>query len=130
MFNPDHIHDLQYYPEKQIIDRKSPRINPRDLAIPIVAMANADGGFLVIGIEDDGTITGIDAFEKRMNELMRVPFDYCVPSVIVENEMVEVIDQNGNTNHILRMHIFPSNQVVSNQADEVFLRVGDKSKKA
>ena len=27
------------------------------------------------------------------------------------------------------MHVFPSNKVVANQADEVFLRVGDRSKK-
>lgn len=92
-------------------------------------MANADGGYLVIGIEDDGTITGIDAYEKNLNELMRVPFDYCIPSVIVENEVMDVTDKNGHPNHILRMHILQSTQVIANQADEVFLRVGDKSRK-
>ena len=54
---------------------------PRDFSTPIVAMANADGGYLAVGIEDDGTITGIDAFEKNLNELLRVPFDFCIPSV-------------------------------------------------
>ena len=92
-------------------------------------MANADGGYLAIGIEDDGTITGIDEYEKNINELLRVPFDYCVPSVQVEPQPIDVTDCNGNPNHILRMHVFPSNKVVANQADEVFLRVGDKSKK-
>lgn len=129
MFNPDDIHDLQYSTEKQIIDRKSARINPRDFSTPIVAMANADGGYLVVGIEDDGTITGIDAHEKNINELLRVPFDYCVPSVSVENVTIEVIDKDGKTNHVLRMHVLPSTLVIANQADEVFLRVGDKSKR-
>ena len=92
-------------------------------------MANADGGYLAIGIEDDGTITGIDANEKNINELLRVPFDYCIPSVQVDPSTIEVVDCNGNPNHILRMQVFPSNKVVANQADEVFLRVGDKSKK-
>ena len=64
MFNPDNIRDLQYSTEKQIIDRKSARIAARDFSTPVVAMANADGGYLAIGIEDDGTITGIDAYEK------------------------------------------------------------------
>ena len=129
MFNPDNIRDLQYSTEKQIIDRKSARVSPRDFSTPVVAMANADGGYLVIGIEDDGTITGIDAYEKNLNELLRVPYDYCLPSVIVENTTIDVTDKNGNRNHILRMHVIPSTQVVANQADEVFLRVGDKSKK-
>ena len=129
MFNPNCINDLQYSTEKQIIDRKSARINPRDFATPVVAMANADGGYLVIGIEDDGTITGIDAYEKNLNELLRVPFDYCVPSVTVENVALDVIDKGGKPNHVLRMHVLPSAHVITNQADEVFLRVGDKSKK-
>ena len=129
MFNPDSISDLQYSTEKQIMDRKSAKIAPRDFSTPIVAMANADGGYLAVGIEDDGTITGIDAFEKNLNELLRVPFDFCIPSVEVENTILDVYDCHGNPNHILRMHVLPSTRVIANQADEVYLRVGDKSKK-
>ena len=129
MFNPDSINDLQYSTEKQIMDRKSAKIAPRDFSTPIVAMANADGGYLAVGIEDDGTITGIDAFEKNLNELLRVPFDFCIPSVEVENKIMDVVDCHGNPNHILRMHVLPSTRVIANQADEVYLRVGDKSKK-
>ena len=42
MFDPNKIEDLQYSTEKQIMDRKSARIKAVDLAIPIVAMANAE----------------------------------------------------------------------------------------
>ena len=129
MFDPSSIMDLQFSTEKQIMDRKSARIRPVDLAIPIVAMANADGGWLAIGIEDDGTITGIDAHEKQINELVRVPFDFCVPSVKVDLTTMDVKDKDGRPNHILRMYVYPSEQVIANQADEVYLRVGDKSKK-
>ncbi len=43
VFDPNKIEDLQFSTEKQIMDRKSARIKAVDLAIPIVAMANADG---------------------------------------------------------------------------------------
>lgn len=129
MFDPDSIDDLRFSAEKQMMDRKSARIRPIDLAIPIVSMANADGGYLAIGIEDDGTISGIDDYEKQINELVRVPFDFCVPSVKIELKTLDVTDRNGKPNHILRMYVFPSEQVIANQADEVYLRVGDKSKK-
>lgn len=129
MFNPNNIEDLQFSTEKQILDRKSARIRAIDLAIPIVAMANADGGFLAIGIEDDGTITGIDAQEKNVQDLLRVPYDYCIPSVQIDLTTIDVVDCKGNPNHVLRMQIFQSSRVVANQADEVYLRVGDKSKK-
>lgn len=42
---------------------------------------------------------------------------------------MEVTDYKGTPNHILRMQIFPNSKVVSNQADDGFLRIGDKSKK-
>ena len=74
-------------------------------------------------------LLGIDQFEKKVNELQRVSYEYCVPSVTVENTVMSVVDCNGNENHILRMHVFPATQLIANQSDEVFLRVGDKSKK-
>lgn len=129
VFDPNRIEDLQYSTEKQIMDRKSARIKAIDLAIPIVAMANADGGYLAIGIEDDGTITGIDAHEKNLNELLCVPYNYCIPSVQIDLKTMDVVDHKGNANHVLRMQIFPSSKVVANQADDVYLRVGDKSRK-
>lgn len=128
-FNPDSVNDLQYSAEKQIMDRKSAKISPHVFSSSVVAMANADGGYLVVGIDDDGTITGIDDCEKNLNELLRVPLDFCKPSVDVENVTMDVTDKNGQPNHILRMHILPSTKVIANQADEVYLRVGDKSKK-
>ena len=111
------------------MDRKSARIKAMTLAEPIVAMANADGGYLVIGIEDNGEITGIDDHEENINELLTVPFDYCKPNVKVDVKILDVIDSKGNNNHVLRMQVFPSDKVIANQADTVFLRVGDKSKK-
>ena len=48
--------------EGQTCDRKSARIDPKGLAVVLVAMANADDGSVAIGIEDNGTITGIDRY--------------------------------------------------------------------
>ncbi len=79
VFDPDRIEDLQFSTEKQIMDRKSARIKAVDLAIPIVAMANTDGGYLAIGIEDDGTITGflrVGDKSKRLNFEQRLQLVY------------------------------------------------------
>ena len=38
------------------------------------------------------------------------------------------MDDKGRENHVLVMDIEPSPQVHANQADEVYFRVGDKSK--
>ncbi len=64
---------------------------------------------------------------KKLNELLRVPFDFCNPTIKVDIEKVPCIDEKGRENHVLVMHIDASPQVHANQADDVFLRVGDKS---
>lgn len=115
--------------EKQVFDRKSIRIDPKALAIPLVAFANADGGTIAIGITDKTkTIEGIDYETEKLNELLRVPFDFCNPTVKVQLDRIPCIDCKGRDNHILLMHIEASSDVHVNQADEAYLRVGDKSK--
>ena len=46
------IEEIRAGKEGQTFDLKSIQIDPKALAIPIVAMANADGGMLAIGISD------------------------------------------------------------------------------
>lgn len=95
-----------------------------------MAMANADGGTIAIGISDrTRRIEGVDADKAHLNELLRTPFDFCAPSVMVSTEFLECKDWQGNDNHVLLMHIPASSQLHANQADEVFWRVGDKSRK-
>ena len=123
------INELLEKEERQIFERKSVMIEPKALAIPVIAFANADGGKIVIGISDKSRrIEGVDYEIERINELLRVPFDFCEPTVKVEIERVPCTDYKGRENHVIVMHIEPSPQVHANQADEVYLCVGDKSK--
>ena len=49
--------------EKQIFDRKSIMIKPKDLSDTLCAFANADGGTVAIGISDkDRRIEGVDQY--------------------------------------------------------------------
>lgn len=123
------IEEMQTTTEMQEFDRKSARIEATSIVTPIIAFANADGGLIAIGIEDSGKITGIDDFTKNVNEILRVPFDYCFPSIQIETEKIECVDCNGHPNHILLLYIPQSNELHANHRDEAYLRVGDKSKK-
>ena len=116
--------------ERQIFDRKSINIEPKALAVSLVAFANADGGIIAIGISDKTRkIEGVDFEVQKLNELLRVPYDFCEPSIPIQIEKVPCIDFEGKANHVVLMHIEPSMAVHVNQADEAYLRVGDKSKK-
>lgn len=116
--------------EDQTFDCKSIQVDPKALAVPIVAMANADGGVLAIGVSDKTrTLEGIDQHTEKLNELLRVPFDFCNPSIPVKCSYLPCKDKDGNENHILLMEIPASMYLHTNQADEAFMRVGDKSRK-
>lgn len=58
MINAVNTEQLQFQTETQLFDRKSIRVDSRALANLIIAFANADGGDAVIGIEDNGVVTG------------------------------------------------------------------------
>ncbi len=76
------INELLENEERQTFDRKSVMIDPKALAITIVAFANADGGRIVVGISDKAKrIEGVDYETERLNELLRVPFDFCEPTI-------------------------------------------------
>lgn len=116
--------------EKQIFDRKSIHIKPADLSDTLCAFANADGGTVAIGISDKHRrIEGVDYYTEQLNEILRTPIDFCNPTIPVTTEMVECINSEGKPDHVLLMHIEASPQFHANQADDAFIRVGDKSKK-
>ena len=124
------IQEIQSRKEDQTFDCKSIQIEPKALAVPIVAFANADGGVIAIGVSDKTRkIEGINQHTDKLNELLRVPFDFCNPSVPVTCSYLPCTDKEGNENRILLMEIPASSSLHTNQADEAFMRVGDKSRK-
>ena len=124
------IQEITTRKEDQTFDCKSIQIEPKALAVPIVAFANADGGVIAIGVSDKTRkIEGVDQHTEKLNELLRVPFDFCNPSVPVTCSYLPCTDKDGNENRILLMEIPASSSLHTNQADEAFMRVGDKSRK-
>jgi len=115
--------------ESQTFDRKSINIAPKDLSSHVCAFANADGGVIAIGISDRSKrIEGVDDYQKEVNELLRVPMDFCTPTVPFIHELVECIDYKGHKNHILLLHIGASAFIHETQTRDAYMRVGDKTK--
>ncbi len=124
------IQEITTRKEDQTFDCKSIQIEPKALAVPIVAFANADGGVIAIGVSDKTRkIEGIDQHTEKLNELLRVPFDFCNPSAPVTCSYLPCTDKNGNENRILLMEIPASSNLHTNQTDDAFMRVGDKGLK-
>ncbi|MCQ3803737.1 MAG: putative DNA binding domain-containing protein [bacterium] len=116
-------------PESQWFDRKSPRVTARDLAIVLVGFANADGGVVVVGLHG-GHVEGIDRSGPRcLAEWQQAAIDFTVPVVPVAMQVLTCRNDRGDEDHLLAIRVKKSNVVHATVADQVYLRVGDETRK-
>jgi len=119
---------LASLPEDQWFERKSSRIAPLDLAKALIGFANADGGTLVVGL-DDGEVEGTDGNAERRNAQLQANIDFCTPPVPAKHRLTPCVDRRGDPNELVIFQVEPSELVHANQKDEVFLRVGDENRR-
>lgn len=118
--------------ENQYFDRKSARKDDREIAKHISAFANAAGGKLVVGIEDNGEVTGFRRNGARdIENFERAALATCTPTPIVHRERIPVVNSSGEDDTVLVLDIEPStSHSVARMSDgDVFLRQNDKSVK-
>lgn len=116
------VEQLVGLPEDQWFERKAGRISARELAVPLVAMANAEGGCVVVGIHN-GTVDGVTA--TRLNALRQAAQDFTVP--VTRSAATELSTAEGKV--VLVLRVAPGEQVHETTKGDVYLRVGDESRK-
>lgn len=118
--------------ESYFFDRKSARKDASEIARHLAAFANALGGKLVIGIEDNGEITGFKRNGAHdIEDFEQATITGCIPSPNVKCNRIPVTNSKGEDDQILVMEVSAStDRVIARRNDkEVFLRQGDKSVK-
>lgn len=93
------LHYYHFSPETQYLDRKSARKKPQELLKHLIAFANADGGQLVIGIEDDKQNNIITGFKdiplmssKRLTvRCVTLPWIYLLKKSLCETIRVKTM---------------------------------------
>lgn len=115
--------------EDKSFDRKSARKEPKEILRHLIGFANADGGLLVIGIEDDGEITGFnypkahqpDEFVHALYNLQKMP-------IPVTHHLLDVTNNKGLPDQILIFDVSSSSgKVIISHDDKVFLRSKDET---
>lgn len=61
-----------------------------DIVDNVVAMANTEGGTLYLGVEDDGTVTGVSRQHRNINGLAAFIFNKTVPHIEVRAEVLQI----------------------------------------
>lgn len=115
-------------PEDQYFERKALNVSPERLANLEVGFANADGGVAVIGLRD-GRVEGTNRDPKRVNALVQAAFDLTTPVVPQRVERVPCVNDDGEEDVLLVIWVDSSRQVHANHREEVYLRVGDETRR-
>lgn len=115
--------------EGRTLEFKRAISSPEKIAREIAAFANTHGGHLVIGVDDDHTLTGVESYHEQDFFLEQAAHDLCTPALTYRMEIIPFINRE-----ILLVYIDESEQkpvVVQNgSADAVYVRVDDQSVRA
>ena len=115
--------------ENSGVDFKRDDVRPEQLAKEIVALVNFQGGRILLGVEDNGSISGLQRSDTE-GWVMNVAADKVHPLVLPFYEEVNMGEAGrvavltfpqGNSKPYVRRH---------NGAEEVFIRVGSTSRAA
>lgn len=102
--------------------------SPEKIAKTISAFANTQGGIILFGVDDDGSIIGVESEKSELDLIHEAGTRYCDPPVDLEIDIVP-----HNKKDVIAVSIDQSDQkphyVVHDHSDEAraFVRVKDNS---
>ena len=97
------------------------------IAKTMVSFANNKGGRLLVGISDDGTISGVKSEEEEKYMLTRAAHFYCKPALDPLFEEVYIDDKVVLIVEIKKSEIKPHYALGEDKKWWVYIRVNDKS---
>jgi len=115
--------------ESSGVEFKRDDIRPEQLAKAIVALANLQGGRIMLGVEDDGTISGL----KRPNSqewVLNAFRDKVSPQIIPFYEEIKIDDQHRVAVITIATGVFKPYMRKHDNREEIYIRMGNRSELA
>lgn len=86
-----------------------------------VGFANTSGGVILVGVEDNGAISGCTDFDEQ--NIIESIYDRTVPNLFTDIEVVAVEDK-----HILKIIVGKSSEIISTSKGNAYKRLGKNTK--
>lgn len=107
--------------------RKVP--SPEKIARTMIAFANTRGGHLLFGVDDDGSIVGVESEKSEVNLIRDAGVMFCLPEIEPEINIVAFDGLDVISAYIResdsKPHLFGSNG--NGSESKAFIRVNDKT---
>ena len=115
--------------ENSGVEFKRDDLRTQDLAKELVAFSNFQGGMVLLGVEDDGTITGLVRCDLE-EWVMNVCRDKIRPAIIPFFEMVRGIKDNHDVAIVRVTRGYDVHSLWHNNTNRYQIRVGTQSREA
>jgi predicted HTH transcriptional regulator len=107
---------------------------PEKIARAMIAFANTKGGHILFGVDDDGSIVGVESEKSEVDLIRQAGTDFCLPEI---DPGIDIVPFDGKDVIVAyveestdKPHYFTGNSNGRTQNEEetkVFIRVNDKT---
>ena len=110
--------------------------SPEKVARAMIAFANTKGGHILFGVDDDGSIVGVESEKSEVDMIRQAGQEFCIPEIEPELDIVAFDGKDVIVAYVPesadKPHYFagPTNHNGNGQHDDetkVFIRVNDKT---
>lgn len=110
--------------ENNTVDFKQSITSAPKIARNIVAFANSRGGRILVGVEDKGRITGVEAAEEQF-ELERAAEKFCDPPITISYEIYHIEGKKVLIAEVPESRRKPHFAIDKNGQKKIFVRLND-----
>jgi ATP-dependent DNA helicase RecG len=86
-----------------------------------VGFANTDGGIILVGVEDDGEITGCNDYDEQ--NIIESIYDKTIPKLFTDVDVIKIANKD-----IIKITIQKSHEIVATSKGVVYKRLGKNTK--
>jgi predicted HTH transcriptional regulator len=132
-FNPRQLADLQKLVrtgEGRHLEFKRKAAYPNKVICELIAFANTEGGTLLIGVDDDGSIPGVKYPEEEVVVVRQSLQNHCRPGIVVEESIIPISAKKFVVRLDVRTSLRKPHFFSDSGSKECYVRLNDMSVKA
>ncbi|WP_109085211.1 ATP-binding protein [Azospirillum sp. TSH100] len=118
--------------ENSSVEKKSGRYNKSALSEYFSMWANTapDGGLIIVGVENDGTKTGLLSLSEKQIAEIELAGPHLCADARYDRKKISIINHKGQDDYVLLFYVkYNENRVVENHKHDAFIRRGDEKRK-
>ncbi|MCS7229941.1 MAG: ATP-binding protein [Candidatus Kryptonium sp.] len=126
--NLEQLNNILFEGEGLTVEFKRKVSSPEKIARAMIAFANTHGGVLIFGIDDDGSVIGVNSEKEEIDLIFTAAREHCYPPIEPKIEIFELEGKDVIVVTIEKSEEKPHYLISSNgDAGKVFIRLGSQN---